>query len=67
MSVEQLYEETVKRLAASDRLKLAAIILNDIPPESVADYSDEWSDEDLREFQESSWRQVERQMEEEGG
>ncbi len=45
MTVDQIYEQTVKPLSMADRLRLAALILNDIPPHAVVDYSDEWSEE----------------------
>ena len=50
MTLNEIYEETIKPLPAADRLRLATMILNDIPPQSIVDYSDEWSDEDLRDF-----------------
>jgi hypothetical protein len=31
-------------------LRLATLILEGIPPESVVDYSEEWSDKDLRDL-----------------
>ncbi len=49
MTVEQLYEQAVKPLPNADRLRLATLILNDISPQAVTNYSDEWSEEDLRE------------------
>lgn len=49
MSISQIYEETVKPLPTSERLQLATLILNNIPPQAVIDYSTEWSDEDLQE------------------
>jgi hypothetical protein len=47
-TVEQVYDVTVKPLSASERLQLARMILNDIPNESLVDFDDNWSDEDLR-------------------
>ena len=44
MTVNQLYEQTIKPLSPAERLRLATLILNGIPPQSVVDYSDEWSD-----------------------
>ena len=49
-TAEEVYAQIVKPLPASERLKLATMILNDIPPLSVVDYSDEWSDEDIRDL-----------------
>ena len=48
MSVSQIYQETIKPLSASERLQLATLILTDFPAEAVVDYSEEWSEEDLR-------------------
>jgi hypothetical protein len=39
--VDQIYEQTVKPLSMADRLRLVALILNDILPHAVVDYSDE--------------------------
>lgn len=48
--VEEIYAQVVKPLPASERLKLATMILNDIPPLSIVDYSEEWSEEDMRDL-----------------
>jgi hypothetical protein len=58
MTVNQIYEQTIKPLSMADRLRLAALILNDIPPHAVVDYSDEWSEEDLRDFRQASWEHI---------
>ena len=55
MTIEELYQETISHLPAGERLQLARLILNGIAPESVADFSDEWSDADLRDFAHSGW------------
>ena len=49
-TAEEVYAQVVKPLPASERLKLATMILNDIPPLSVIDYSEEWSEEDMRDL-----------------
>ena len=59
MGVEQLYEQSIRPLPAAERLRLARLILDGIPPESVVDYSDEWSDEDLRDFTAATWARAE--------
>lgn len=59
MGVEQLYEHTIRSLPAAERLRLARLILDGIPPESVVDYSDEWSNEDLRDFTAAGWARAE--------
>ena len=48
MSVVEIYQGTIKCLPAAERLQLATMILNEIPPECMVDYSTEWSDEDMR-------------------
>ncbi len=50
MTTQEMYEKTIKPMPAPERLRLATLILNDISPWAVADYSEEWSDEDLRDF-----------------
>jgi hypothetical protein len=48
-TAETLYSQAIKSLPVSQRLKLATIILNDIPSHAVTDYSEEWTEEDMRE------------------
>ncbi len=55
-TADELYEKSVRRMAASERLKLATRILNDIPPSSLTDYTDDWSSEDLRQLTDDSVR-----------
>ncbi|HEX8694030.1 MAG TPA: hypothetical protein VF746_16530 [Longimicrobium sp.] len=59
MTVEQLYDQRIKPLPASDRLRLARLILDGIAPESVVDFQTEWSEEDLRDFSLSAWARLE--------
>jgi len=40
MSVQELYENSIKSLPAADRYQLATIILSEIPPQAVGDYRD---------------------------
>ncbi len=47
-TIEQIYSETIKPLSGGERLRLAKLILNDIPSEAVTDWDDDWSEEDLR-------------------
>jgi hypothetical protein len=49
-TAEDVYVQVVRPLPASERLKLATMILNDIPPQSVVDYSEEWSEEDMQDL-----------------
>ncbi|MET0398471.1 MAG: hypothetical protein ABW277_16875 [Longimicrobiaceae bacterium] len=58
MTIEQLYEGTIRPLPTGERLRLATLILEGIPPEAVADYSDEWSDDDLGDFARASWNRA---------
>lgn len=58
MTVEELYDQRIKPLSAPERFRLAALILNDIPPQSVVDYSGEWSEEDVREASLHSFRRA---------
>lgn len=67
-SVDRLFEEQIRPLPESDRLRIAALILQQYadhspaPALSLADrfenYSDEWSEEDLREASMASWQYV---------
>ena len=49
-TAEEVYGQVVKSLPISDRFKLAMLILNDIPPQAVVDYSEEWTVEDMRDL-----------------
>ncbi len=61
-TIEQLYQEVIKPLPASGRLQLATLILSDISPRAVVDYSEEWSEEDLRDFTRSTWQHIDRSL-----
>ncbi len=50
VKIEELYVDQIRDLPAAERLRLATLILNDIPPQSLVDYRDSWSDEDLSDF-----------------
>jgi hypothetical protein len=65
MNVHELYEQTIRSLPAADRLRLAVLILNDIPPQSVVDASESWTEEDLQEFTQASWQHIDQQFEDE--
>ena len=49
MSARELYDKSIKPLPAVDRLRLAAMILDDLAATSGAglDVRDDWSDEDI--------------------
>jgi hypothetical protein len=55
-TADAVYETSVRSMPASERLKLATRILNDIPPSSLLDYSDEWNDSDLSQLSDDSVR-----------
>jgi len=59
MTVQDLYNQAIRQLPAVDRLTLAKMILDDIPPQSVVDYNEQWSEEDLTQFSEAGWRRGE--------
>ena len=50
MTLQEMYEQLVKPLSAGERLRLATLIPNDIPPQLVIDQSDAWTREDERDF-----------------
>lgn len=66
-TADEVYDRIVKPLPLSERLKLAAMILNSIPPQAVVDYSEAWTEEDLRDFSAASWQYVLQQIEEDEG
>ncbi len=57
-NAEEVYNQVVKLLPLPERVKLATIILNDISPQAIVDYSEEWSEEDLRDFSATSWAYI---------
>jgi hypothetical protein len=64
MTIQELYDQSIRPLPAAERLRLATLILNDIPPQAVVDYSDEWSAEDLQDFTQASWARINEALEE---
>jgi hypothetical protein len=65
MNVHDLYEQQIKSLSAADRLRLAVLILNNIPPQSVVDASESWSEEDLQDFAQASWQHIDQNLDDE--
>jgi hypothetical protein len=59
MSVQELYDQTIKPLSPAERFQLATLILTNIPPESIVDYSHEWSEEDYEDFKRATWMRIE--------
>lgn len=49
-TVQDIYVSTIRSLPPDERLRLAALILNDLtqPSAQAIDFEDEWTDEDLR-------------------
>ena len=62
-NAEKVYSQVVKPLPLSERLKLATLILNDIPSQAVVDYAEEWTEEDMRDFSDHSWNYILQQEE----
>ena len=52
VTAEHVFTETVLSLPASERLRLATLILEDLTRSSasVLDYSDHWTDQDIQDF-----------------
>ena len=48
MTIEEIYDEAIKPLPPSERFRLATLILNGIPPQSVVDVGDTWNEQDMR-------------------
>ncbi len=65
MTVLDIYQQTIKPLSTTERLQLARLILNDIPPQAVVDYREDWTEEDYRDFSKASWDHINRALEEE--
>lgn len=53
MTATELYKRSIRSLPAAQRLELAKLILEDIPSQSVVDYSEQWSDEDIEDLRRS--------------
>ncbi len=48
MTIEEIYNQSIKPLSPSERFRLATLILSEIPPQCVVDVRDAWDDEDMR-------------------
>jgi hypothetical protein len=55
-TAEAIYDQIVKPLPTPERFKLAQLILSDIPSRAVVDYSEEWTEEDMRDFALATFR-----------
>ncbi len=77
MSTLELYNDAIKPLPPEERLRIAALILNDAtaPPvpaadpwtEEGVDVSDEWTDEDMEDLRKHSMARLAEQLEGEAG
>ena len=56
MTIEEIYNESIKPLAPSERFRLATLILSEIPPQCVADIRSAWNEEDMRDISADSSR-----------
>ena len=54
MNHKDFYNNNVKPLSTVERLRLAKMILNEIPSQAIADYSEEWNEQDLKDFARAS-------------
>ncbi len=50
MSIEQLYESAISSLSKDEQISLARYIVWKCSTDGPAEYSDEWSDEDMRDY-----------------
>ena len=50
MTIEEIYDEAIKPLPTSERFRLATLILNEIPPQSVVDIGDAWNEQDMKDI-----------------
>jgi plasmid stabilization system protein ParE len=66
MTIEQSYEEAIRGLPIEERIRLASLIMWDSAGEGKIDYSEEWTEQDLREFSAAGWDLIERRMDEGG-
>ena len=65
-NVQEIYEQSRRTLTPLQRFALATLLLKDIPPYSIVDYSTEWSDEGLQDFTRAGQLHIERMLELEG-
>jgi hypothetical protein len=67
MTIEEIYHESIKPLAPSERFRLATLILSEIPPQSVVDIRDAWNEEDMQDISTYSARLFTAEFPEEDG
>jgi hypothetical protein len=67
MTIATLFQNAVESLSPSDRLRLATMLLETLSP-SALDDSEDWSDDDLRDYAVHAQRRLAARMgEEEAG
>jgi len=49
-NAKEFYAKSVRNLSPKERLRLAAMILNDLTSSSDVDSNDSWSDQDLQDL-----------------
>ena len=59
MTVEQLYESAIRSLPMDEQIHLARYIVWKCSTDGPVEYSDEWSDEDLRVYRAYSYAMFE--------
>ena len=64
MTIEELYEEAIRPLPVGERIRLASLIMREHAGTGRLDYSEQWTDEDLREFTAAGWDLIERRLRE---
>ena len=62
-TVEEIYDQTIRPLPTSARLQIATMILKYLPPRAIVDYSEEWSEDDYKDFSATSWNYVNQKLE----
>lgn len=66
MTIEQLYEESIRGLPVGERIRLASLIMWESAGAGRLDFSEEWTEDDLREFSAAGWELIGRRLDEEG-
>lgn len=60
-TAQEIYTSAIRELPANERLRLAALILNDLaqPTLDAPEYDDSWSEEDISDFRNATLRYME--------
>ena len=64
-TIQEIYHQTLQSLSLSERFQLATLLLKDIPPLSIVDYREEWSEEDYTDFTKAGNDYINQRLEEE--